>query len=345
MADPFFAIWDDDWARTFWTTLGTPVGRGYGSIPDDFRRAAERLEKLNQRNRLAHSGTLDAPDVDYAARYNELQKRYDVLLDLVNEELLNERYRSLFLGVRTRERWRLVTRSDEPQPVREYVRLLGAISDLYTVFVSLHVDTYFVVHWIQNKPIQFSEADELRLVSISRASPDDARFEGLGAGLKAIGDALSVGKQYQEIKTAQEVVKQSKLETRMRQLDMEEAERQARISNASESEQTKVIVAQKRADLQAAETREAQEEFKLRQLYRQDLDEQLDLLTKHWPILKELPEDMKSRVIAQITPPVAAIRSTPFEIVGYNKTQGDELAAAPPTSDKAPDHTNPPPAA
>lgn len=241
-----------------------------------------------------------------------------VALNLVDDKLLRSKYEELFLDPEV-VIWRLRFEVERPQPLSEYVSFLSSLTSLYELISSLQYSKYFSQIWIQNQDLQISDEHQLRLVSVSRASPDDIKFEGLGAGLKAIGDALSIGKQYENLKAAQERVRLAKVEAREAEVDLEEKERQLAILRGGEAEDMRILIAQKRLELRGIELAIEEMELKARALKRQEMDDFLSLLHRHAPVFEKMPEAMRVEIIARLTRDVSLLQESPFHIIGYGQ--------------------------
>lgn len=304
----------EGWGSRPWTTRsGSPLIIGSNVLRSPFAGGGSPL-------RVGYESSESRRDPDA----EEAKNRHDLLLQLVDAELLKSKFEALFASPEV-ARWRLRLNASAPQPLREYVAMFAAISDLYALVVSLLHGEYFAQRWLQNSPIRLQGAHELRVISISRASPEDVKVEGLSAGLKALGDALSIGKQYQEIRTAGEKVREAKAAARKIELEVEDAERDVRVANAAEAEILRLTIAQRRADMRMLQLKLEEEELRLRALRRKDIDESLELLRKHAPVLEKLPEAMRSQVLVALTRSVSAVHDSPFDILEYTEADPKQI--------------------
>jgi hypothetical protein len=141
----------------------------------------------------------------------EISDRVNLLLDLVGEAHVVDALRPLETAG-DRENWVFRFVEERPATLREYIAFLTALNQMYQLFLSVLRVEYFVNVWAKSKALEVSPTDELRVVSINKNSPESVTVEGLAAGLKAVGEALSVGDQLQKIRTAGVKVDEAKLE-------------------------------------------------------------------------------------------------------------------------------------
>lgn len=222
-----------------------------------------------------------------------ISDRVNLLLGLVGEAHVVDALRPLETST-DREVWSLLFVEVRPATVREYIAFLSALNHLYELFLSVLRVEYFVNSWVKSKPLEVSAADELRVISISKNSPENIKVEGLAAGLKAVGDALSIGDQLQKIRTAGVKVDEAKLELKKKELELAEAERQAKIRASGTDMDMLLEVEKKHVALDALRRKSEEEELKLKKMKLEYFGEAFDTLSKTLQLLERMPPSLKA---------------------------------------------------
>jgi len=217
--------------------------------------------------------------------------------------------------------WKLRFETDAPQALTQYSIFLGSIANLYNLIITLQVSKYFSQRWLRNEALKLDPTHELRLVSLTRASPDDAKLQGLASGMKALGDALSIGKQYQDIRTAGEKIREAKAQARLIELEVEKKEGELRLAKDTEAEEIRLVIAKKRSDQRFLQIKIEEEELRLRRLKREDADETLVFLQKHAPILEKLPENLRNQILLELMKDKTTVQESDFNIIEYKSLQ------------------------
>jgi len=259
------------------------------------------------------------------------QRRLEVLARVVGTRTLVERLGELCPYTPERRPWVLRLVADDHHNVRlsDYGRLFQAIDDLYCALLSVSKPEYFVSHWLEGKPLAIGPEDALIVEAITKNSPETLSGTGVAVGLKALGDALSIGKQYTEIRTATVKIEEAKLELRHKQDVYEREERQARAKEQKLEAELCLDLERKRQEVEAARQNLRQTELNLVKAEQENAFRTVQILSECIKLLKEVPDGLRDEFQNDILLPITRrITSSPLSLESFRADEPAEGTAA-----------------
>jgi len=254
--------------------------------------------------------------------------RYRLVANLVDPRLLNERVGALFVEPRI-VAWSMVLETAGTETLAAYISWFATFDELYRQILTLQVVSYFLARWVRDDEPVFRPEHELKLISISKSSPTKTVLEGAESGLKALGEALSLGDQYQKFRTAGAKAQEAKAAAAKAELEVEAMRREKAKAEAIAPADIEVELERKRLELEELRRRQEEAELALRRLRRQDFDETLSLLEKYAPVINQLPPEMRSQLQASLTKSLMALQESSIEITGYRQLTDGEPSGTP----------------
>jgi len=298
--DPFRGLFAPNPYEAAWRT-----GWRYRAPKSDIEELIEQLK--GQRS----SKTPELPVLPIFEKSEQSidQARYELLAQMVNTKLLEEHFRSLFLEP-GRLTWSIQLDTAGRETLSAYVSWFASFDDLYRQLLTLQVADYFLARWIRHVEPAVRPDHQLTLVTLTKSSPTKAILEGADSGLKAVGEALSLGDQYQKFRTAGAKAKEAKAAADKAELEVTALRRENAKADAVAQADLAVELERKQFELFDLRRKQEETELNLRKLRRIDFDETLSLLQKHAPILDQLPVEMRVQIQAALTKPLTVLRES-----------------------------------
>jgi len=219
----------------------------------------------------------------------------------------------------------------------DYAQLFAAIHDLYSALLTFVRAEYFISRWLNGRQTELAVEDGLTVSAITKNSPETVTGTGIAVGLKAVGDALSIGKQYVEIRTANLKVQEAQMEFKHKQDVYEREERRARLKEKTLEAEFDLELERKRQEVEAGRQHLRENELNLKKVEQESALRTVQVLGEYVKLFKEMPESFREEFKNDVLIPITRrIVASPLTLSSYSveplDNTGQEASDKPPAA-------------
>ncbi len=263
--------------------------------------------------------------IQQSEKLREAENRLDVLnrhitffFGLIGNKTIEEKLISFCPYTPERQDWIIVFKESRSPSLYDYHHFLESIDTFYKLIVSFAKPEYFKDFWLNGKQIQIAQEDDLRVIEISKHSPDNLVLSGLALVLKSIADIFSIGNQYVGIRTANIKIREAEIDLEQKELTLTKSKKEAEYKKRVQAEEIYLDLEKKRLEVDRLKSEVEQEKLRLQEQKIAQVKSSLDLLSSTYKLLDVVPQEMQQAFVGAVVGMLETSYESPYEIIKFS---------------------------